>query len=86
MSELESLMTAKSEKDDQTELLAPLAGQIVAVKVKEGDTVLPGQEMIVLTAMKMENVILAEYPAKIAKVHIKEKDHVFSGKLLLEFE
>lgn len=85
MSELESLMTAKVIKEEQTELVAPLAGQIIAIKVKEGDEVLIGNEIMILTAMKMENIILAERDGKVAKIFVSEKENVISGQVLLEF-
>lgn len=86
ISELEAIMLPKSDNLESHELTAPLSGQIVAIKVKEGDTVIQGQEIMILTAMKMENIILAERNAKIAKIHVTEKEHVFSGKVLLEFD
>ncbi|XVN42104.1 MAG: acetyl/propionyl/methylcrotonyl-CoA carboxylase subunit alpha [Candidatus Rickettsia vulgarisii] len=85
MSELEAMMIAKSAQEEQTELLAPLAGQIIAIKVKEGSEITVGQEIMVLTAMKMENIILAERSGKIAKILVKEKEQVVSGQVLLEF-
>ncbi len=86
MSELESVMLLKDHADDQTELIAPLSGQIMAIKVKVGDEVAPGQELIVLSAMKMENIITAEKTAKIAKIFVSEKEQVATGKVLIEFE
>jgi propionyl-CoA carboxylase alpha chain len=86
MSELESLLPARELFDDETELLAPLAGQVIGIRVAEGDQVIIGQELIVLTAMKMENIITAEREGKVAKVMIKEMDNVFSGQVLIEFE
>lgn len=85
MSELESLMTAKVINEEQTELVAPLAGQIIAIKVQEGDEVLIGNEIMILTAMKMENIILAERDGKVAKIFVSEKENVISGQILLEF-
>ena len=41
---------------------------------------------MILTAMKMENIITAERKGKIAKIFVTEKEHVFSGQVLLEFE
>jgi len=41
---------------------------------------------LALTAMKMENIITAEHPAKIAKIAVSEMDSVSSGQLLLELE
>jgi propionyl-CoA carboxylase alpha chain len=86
MSELEALMTNKNTKEEIMELTAPLSGQIVSIKVKEGDEVTPGQDIIVLTAMKMENIILSERAGKIAKIFVSEKEQVPAGKVLLEFE
>lgn len=86
MSELESIMSDKNTIDIQSELLAPLAGQIIAIKVQENEEIIVGQELVVLTAMKMENIILAEQSGKIAKILVKEKDQVSAGQVLLEFQ
>lgn len=86
MSELESLMPIKDNIDDQLELVAPLSGQIIGIRVAVGDAVVPGQELVILTAMKMENIITAERAAKIAKITVNEMDNVSSGQTLIEFE
>ena len=86
MSELEALMPVRDETEDSVELSAPLAGQIIAINVKAGDEVAIGQDLIVLTAMKMENIITAERKGKIAKVLVQELENVISGQVLLEFE
>ncbi|GAA5252309.1 acetyl-CoA carboxylase biotin carboxylase subunit [Candidatus Rickettsia kedanie] len=85
ISELEALMVSKVVVEESSELGAPLSGQIVAIKVKEGQAVTAGQEIMILTAMKMENLILAERDGKIAKVFVNEKDNVVRGQVLLEF-
>ncbi|AFB20895.1 acetyl-CoA carboxylase biotin carboxylase subunit [Rickettsia canadensis] len=85
ISELEALMVSKVVVEENTELQAPLSGQIVSIKVMEGQQVIVGQEIMVLTAMKMENLILAERDGKIAKIYVNEKDNVVRGQILLEF-
>ncbi len=86
ISELEALVSSnQSTIQDVTELLAPLTGEILAIKVQEGSKVIIGQEMIVLTAMKMENIIIASHNATIAKILVSEKDHVSVGQPLIEF-
>lgn len=85
MSELESLMKNRDETENQLELLAPLSGQIINISVNEGDEVVAGQELFVLTAMKMENIITAEKNRKIAKILVSKMDNVSSGQILLEF-
>lgn len=86
LSELESLMLKRDESDAQFELLAPLSGQIIGISVKVGDEIHPGQELIVLTAMKMENIITAERVAKIAKILVSLNENVSGGQVLIEFE
>lgn len=85
ISELEALMISKAVIEENSELQAPLNGQIVSIKVKEGQEVTTGQEIIILTAMKMENIILAERDGKIVKIFVNEKDNVVKGQMLLEF-
>lgn len=85
ISELESLLLTKQQKVFKKELIAPLTGNIVSINVSEGDVINKGSAMIVLTAMKMENIITAEYDAKIAKIHVKPGQNVSSGQLLIEF-
>jgi len=86
MSELESLMPIRDDKDNSQELLAPLSGQIISINVKVGDEVAIGQDLLSLTAMKMENIITSEREGKIAKIMVSELDSVTSGQILLEFE
>ncbi len=86
MSELESLMLTRDEDDDQNELLAPLSGQIVSICVSIGDSVVLGQELVVLTAMKMENIITAQKEAKVAKILVAPQQNVSGGQVLIEFE
>ncbi|WP_040256045.1 acetyl-CoA carboxylase biotin carboxylase subunit [Rickettsia hoogstraalii] len=85
ISELEALMVSKVVVEESSELQAPLSGQIAAIKVKEGQEVTAGQEIMILTAMKMENLILAERDGKIVKIFVNEKDNVVRGQVLLEF-
>lgn len=85
ISELEALMVSKVVVEESSELQAPLSGQIAAIKVKEGQEVTAGQEIMILTAMKMENLILAERDGKIAEIFVNEKDNVVRGQVLLEF-
>lgn len=86
MSELEAIMVTNSNVELQSELCAPLSGQIVAIKVKEGDKVEVGEDLVILTAMKMENIITATQQGVISRILVKEKDHVTVNQLLIEFE
>jgi len=67
-------------------LTAPIPGKVVAVKVAPGDEVSPGQSLIVLEAMKMENELSAEQAGRVAVVHVTDGATVESGELLVELE
>ena len=47
---------------------APLQGTIVAVDVREGDIVRPGQQIAVLESMKMEHLVTAPHGGRVTKV------------------
>ena len=86
ISELTSIMPEAVIEDTAGRMTAPLTGQIVAVKVAEGDEVVAGQDLVILTAMKMENVITATANGKVVKVHIAAGDQVNMGSMLVEIE
>lgn len=73
----------KGGRKDQ--LTAPISGLIVGVRVKEGDLIKAGQELVVIEAMKMENVIYADHDVKIDKVNIEKGASVSVDQVLLEF-
>ncbi|MBO5813261.1 MAG: biotin/lipoyl-binding protein [Alistipes sp.] len=64
----------------------PLPGTILAVNVKEGDTVAAGQTVIVLEAMKMENNIDAERGGVVKQVLVSAGATVMEGDVLLVIE
>ena len=64
-------------------VVAPLPGRVIALKVKEGDTVNAGDEVAVLEAMKMENSITSDYSGTVLQVAVAEGDNVASDSVLL---
>jgi propionyl-CoA carboxylase alpha chain len=86
ISELEAIMPVKEKKDFLNLVKAPLTGQIIAVKVKQGDEVKLGQDLAILTAMKMENIITSRCEGKISKVSVVPGDQVNMGQVIIEFE
>ncbi len=62
----------------------PLPGVILDVYVKEGDAVKAGQKVMMLEAMKMENIIEAETDGTVSKIHARKGDSVLEGDVLLE--
>lgn len=65
---------------------APMPGKVLQVLVKEGDVVEEGQPLVVLEAMKMENVIKAAANGTVSVVQAAEGQAVEKGALLVGFE
>lgn len=62
-----------------TTVSSPLPGVILEVCVKEGDTVKNGQKIMVLEAMKMENVVEATADGVIKSIKVNKGDSVMEG-------
>jgi propionyl-CoA carboxylase alpha chain len=86
IAELESIMKKKQVLEVIDEVIAPLTGQIITIFVKEGDVVKAGEELMTLTAMKMENIIYSPCAGKIKKICIQQGEQANSGDALIEFE
>jgi len=67
-------------------LRAAMPGMVVDVKVRPGDRVTKGQVLLVIEAMKMENIIKAQREATIKRIHVSSGVSVEKGDKLLEFE
>jgi len=65
---------------------AAMPGLVVAVKVKPGDKVTRGQPLVVLEAMKMENIIKAPGDSVVKDVLVAGGQSVEKGDRLVEFE
>ena len=68
----------------QGNVRAPLPGLILEVKVSEGAPVQAGDPLVVLEAMKMENVIQAPHKGTVRKVFVREGDSVGDGDPMLQ--
>jgi len=67
-------------------LMAPMPGLIVRIAVSEGDQVQPGQGLVVMEAMKMENELRAARAGTVKRIACKVGAAVEKGALLLEME
>jgi propionyl-CoA carboxylase alpha chain len=83
---LAKLMPVKVPPDLSMYLLSPMPGLLRSVAVKEGEEVVGGQELCVVEAMKMENTLRSERPARIATIRVRPGDTLTVGQVILEFE
>jgi pyruvate carboxylase subunit B len=65
-------------------VVAPMPGLIVRVNVAEGDTVQPGQGVVVMEAMKMENELRTSAAGTVKAVHVSPGKAVEKGTVLVE--
>ncbi|HLP21864.1 MAG TPA: biotin/lipoyl-containing protein [Chitinophagales bacterium] len=65
---------------------APMPGLIINISVNAGDEVKKGDTLLILEAMKMENVIKSPRDGKIKKVNVSLRNAVEKNQVMLEFE
>lgn len=65
-------------------LKSQMPGKVVRILAKEGEAVKPGQTLLIMEAMKMENEIKSEGVGKLLKIHVKEGENLEAGVLLVE--
>jgi geranyl-CoA carboxylase alpha subunit len=65
-------------------LVAPLDGEVIGIRVAEGDEVEEGQLVLVVEAMKMEHRIAAEVAGRVVAIHVAVGDQVKTRQHLAE--
>ncbi len=68
------------------DLKAPMPGLVLSIEVKEGDQVSKGDPLLVLEAMKMENVLKAASEATVKSIAVEVGKPVEKNQILIEFE
>ncbi len=85
IAELSKFMPKIIKNPKPLNLTSPITGKIVRFKVKEGEEVKAGQELVVIEAMKMENSIRTDHDVKIGKIRFNEGEAVGIGQVVIEF-
>ncbi|WP_339134516.1 MAG: biotin/lipoyl-containing protein [Candidatus Electrothrix sp. GW3-4] len=85
VAELYRIMPIKGDVDLSKFLLAPMPGLLVKLAVQAGQEVKVGQELAVIEAMKMENVLRAPADGKIASIAAHLGDCLTVDQVILEF-
>lgn len=83
---LQTKADTSAQKRSGDNVKAPIPGRIVEVKVKEGDLVSAGDTLVVLEAMKMENLLTAPAGGRIRLVRAQSGTQVKANEVLVEIE
>ncbi|MEM0262735.1 MAG: biotin/lipoyl-containing protein, partial [Saccharolobus sp.] len=75
---IEEIMRSK-----EGEIISPLFGRVVKIRVKEGDAVNKGQPLLSIEAMKAETIISSPIGGIVQKIMVKEGQGVKKGDVLL---
>ena len=84
--ELHALLPVKEKADTAKLVISPMPGLIVSVDVETGQEVKAGEALLIVEAMKMENVIRAEKDGVIKTITVEAGASVAADELMIEFE
>jgi propionyl-CoA carboxylase alpha chain len=82
---LAALMIEHKGADGSRFLLCPMPGLVKAIAVKVGQEVKAGEQLCIVEAMKMENVLTAERDATVKAILCKEGDSLAVDAVIMEF-
>lgn len=82
---LESMGMNNTRGSHINSIRAPMPGLIIDMKIKEGDEVRKNDPLIVLEAMKMENIIKSPGDGTVKTIHVKKGVSVEKNQILVEF-
>ena len=85
VAELGAYMPKQDLELNRNQLVAPIAGLVSSIMVSEGDEVMAGQNLAVIEAMKMENILTAERDAVVKKILVSAPASVAADEVLIEF-
>ncbi len=72
-----------SAKSDSNAICSPLPGHVLDISVQEGEKVLAGQKLLVIEAMKLENIITADMAGTVKKILVSVGDVVNHDQALI---
>lgn len=82
---LEKMGMNKTASSKVNSIKAPMPGLIIDLKIKAGDMVKQGDPLLILEAMKMENILKSPGDGVIKNLKVKKGDNVEKGQVLIEF-
>jgi len=81
-----TIRKSSAQKNQDLTIKSSMPGLVLDVLVENGQDIEKGQPVMVLEAMKMENVIKSKFAGRIKKVHCVKGDAIDKNQLLIECE
>jgi 3-methylcrotonyl-CoA carboxylase alpha subunit len=75
-----------SGEHDSNHITSPMPGKVIRIMVKAGDEVKKGTPLMIIEAMKMENLIVARKEGTVKEINVALNDRVESSKVLMALE
>jgi len=72
--------------DSGNTIVSPMPGKVVKIPVKTGESVVAGQTLIIVSAMKMESEFKAKMAGIVKSIHAAEGDTIDANKVLVVLE
>ena len=63
---------------------APMPGIIISVSVSEGDIISAGDEVCIMEAMKMQQIIRSDRAGSVLRIRVTKDQHIADGAALIE--
>ncbi len=83
---IQELGFLQTSKHSVKQIKSPMPGLVVNFYVKVGQTVVEGDKLLSLEAMKMENILKSPGEGIIKSIHVSKGQSVDKNQLLIEFE
>ncbi|MDH3346586.1 MAG: acetyl/propionyl/methylcrotonyl-CoA carboxylase subunit alpha [Desulfobulbaceae bacterium] len=83
--DLHRLMPLREENSNSQFLQAPMPGLLIKLSVVEGQSIRAGDELAIIEAMKMENILRAPHDGMIKKISTQVGDSLNVDQVILEF-
>jgi propionyl-CoA carboxylase alpha chain len=83
--ELSGYMHLPVVEDMSDFVMSPMPGTLISFAVQEGDHVEVGQELCIVEAMKMQNIVRAPREGFVAKINVKEGAALVTDQVIIEF-
>ena len=79
-------MPKQSNEDLSSKLISPMPGLVKTIQLEENQKIKSGDQLIIIEAMKMENILRSEKDCVVDKILVKEGDSVSTDQELILFK